>query len=82
MYVLVICVSCRDIASGNNGMEVLFNLLTSTDHNWTKSPELLSVLQPLLMRLCARYYKQFREIKNLGTLQYFVYVHYLFIYIF
>ncbi|XP_028763026.1 malonyl-CoA decarboxylase, mitochondrial isoform X5 [Neltuma alba] len=45
----------KDIATGKNGMEVMFNLLTSTDLEWTKSPELLCVLQPLLMRLCARY---------------------------
>lgn len=48
----------KDIANGKNGMEVMFNLLTSTDHNWTKSTEMLSVLQPLLMRLCARYLLQ------------------------
>ncbi|KAK4284328.1 hypothetical protein QN277_001179 [Acacia crassicarpa] len=48
----------KDITSGKNGMEVMFNLLTSTYHKWTKSPELLSVLEPLLMRLCARYLLQ------------------------
>ncbi|XP_054787267.1 uncharacterized protein LOC129301397 isoform X2 [Prosopis cineraria] len=48
----------KDIANGKNGMEVMFNLLTSTDHKWTKSTEMLSVLQPLLMRLCARYLLQ------------------------
>ncbi|XP_028792818.1 malonyl-CoA decarboxylase, mitochondrial isoform X2 [Neltuma alba] len=48
----------KDIATGKNGMEVMFNLLTSTDLEWTKSPELLCVLQPLLMRLCARYLLQ------------------------
>ncbi|KAI4298742.1 hypothetical protein L6164_032263 [Bauhinia variegata] len=48
----------KDVATGKDGMEVMFNLLTSTDYKWTKSPELLSVLKPPLMRLCARYLLQ------------------------
>ncbi|KAF7811203.1 malonyl-CoA decarboxylase, mitochondrial-like isoform X1 [Senna tora] len=48
----------KDIVTGKNGMEVMFNLLTSKDHKWTKSPELLSVLKPPLMRLCTRYLLQ------------------------
>ena len=46
--------SCRDVATGRDGMEVMLNLLTSTDYKWTNSPELLSILKPTLMRLCAR----------------------------
>ncbi|XP_048132158.1 malonyl-CoA decarboxylase, mitochondrial isoform X2 [Rhodamnia argentea] len=41
-----------------NGMEVMFNLLTTNSYTWTNSPEMLSVLKPLLMRLCARYLLQ------------------------
>lgn len=41
-----------------NGMEVMFNLLTTKDYAWTNSPEMLSVLKPPLMRLCARYLLQ------------------------
>lgn len=36
-------------------MDVMFNLLTSPNHEWTNSDKLLSVLKPPLMRLCARY---------------------------
>jgi len=46
---------CRDIATGENGMDVMFNLLTSTSYKWIHSPELLSALKSPLMRLCARY---------------------------
>ncbi|KAL2341323.1 hypothetical protein Fmac_009263 [Flemingia macrophylla] len=48
----------RDIAMGKNGMDVMFDLLTSTSYKWIHSPELLSVLKPPLMRLCARYLLQ------------------------
>ncbi|XP_057433413.1 uncharacterized protein LOC130726200 isoform X2 [Lotus japonicus] len=48
----------KDIAKGTNGMEVLFNLLTSTSYKWIHSPEILSALKPPLMRLCARYLLQ------------------------
>ncbi|XP_039161450.1 heterodimeric geranylgeranyl pyrophosphate synthase small subunit, chloroplastic [Eucalyptus grandis] len=41
-----------------NGMEVMFNLLTTNDYTWTNSPEMLSVLKPPLMQLCARYLLQ------------------------
>ncbi|KAK2992194.1 hypothetical protein RJ640_005681, partial [Escallonia rubra] len=44
--------------AGKNGMEVMWNLLTSTNHEWTNSPILLSALKPLLLRLCARYLLQ------------------------
>ncbi|XP_056172063.1 uncharacterized protein LOC115688086 isoform X2 [Syzygium oleosum] len=41
-----------------NGMEVMFNLLTTNDYTWANSPEMVSVLKPPLMRLCARYLLQ------------------------
>ncbi|KAJ0791497.1 putative malonyl-CoA decarboxylase [Helianthus annuus] len=36
-------------------MEVLLHLLTSTNHEWTRSDRLITVLEPILLRLCARY---------------------------
>ncbi|KAK7303343.1 hypothetical protein RJT34_14246 [Clitoria ternatea] len=48
----------KDIAPGKNGMEVMFNLLTSTSYKWIHSPEILSALKIPLMRLCARYLLQ------------------------
>lgn len=36
-------------------MEVLLKLLSSARHEWAKSETLSNTLQPLLMRLCARY---------------------------
>ncbi|PRQ28370.1 putative malonyl-CoA decarboxylase [Rosa chinensis] len=47
-----------EITTGKNSMEVMLNLLTSANHEWTKSDKLLSVLKPPLMRLCARYLLQ------------------------
>lgn len=47
-----------EFTSGKNSMEVLFNLLTSSNHEWTSSDKLLSALKPPLMRLCARYLLQ------------------------
>ncbi|KAK3021935.1 hypothetical protein RJ639_046134, partial [Escallonia herrerae] len=44
--------------AGKNGMEVMWNLLTSTNHEWTNSPILVSALKPPLLRLCARYLLQ------------------------
>lgn len=38
-----------------NGMEVLLHLLTSTNHEWTQSDRLITELEPILLRLCARY---------------------------
>ncbi|KAB1201547.1 Malonyl-CoA decarboxylase, mitochondrial [Morella rubra] len=46
------------IAAGKNGMEVMLNLLTSLHYEWTNSTNLLPVLKPPLMRLCARYLLQ------------------------
>lgn len=48
----------KDIATGKNGMDVMFNLLTSSSYKWIHSPELLSALKPPLMRLCARFLLQ------------------------
>lgn len=39
-------------------IEILYNLLTSSHGEWTKSEHLLSGLQPPLLRLCARYLLQ------------------------
>ncbi|XP_062013553.1 uncharacterized protein LOC133729945 isoform X1 [Rosa rugosa] len=47
-----------EFTTGKNSMEVMLNLLTSANHEWTKSDKLLSVLKPPLMRLCARYLLQ------------------------
>ncbi|CAN4124164.1 unnamed protein product [Withania somnifera] len=44
---------CSDL--GNNGIEVMWNLLTSKNHEWTNSPNLVSALRTPMMRLCARY---------------------------
>lgn len=44
-----------EFGTGKNGMEVMLSLLTSTNHEWTNSDRLLSVLKAPLMRLCARY---------------------------
>ncbi|XP_059437756.1 uncharacterized protein LOC132170695 isoform X2 [Corylus avellana] len=50
--------SSAGIAAGKSGMEVMLNLLTSTNYEWTNSAELLLVLKPPLMRLCARFLLQ------------------------
>ncbi|XP_050368149.1 uncharacterized protein LOC126786381 [Argentina anserina] len=47
-----------EFTTGKNSMEVMFNLLASANHEWTKSDTLLSALKPPLMRLCARYLLQ------------------------
>ncbi|KAM7506296.1 hypothetical protein LguiB_005200 [Lonicera macranthoides] len=47
-----------EFTAGKNGTEVLWNLLTSTNHEWTNSPRVLLILNPLLLRLCARYLLQ------------------------
>lgn len=41
-----------------NGMEALLNLLSQKNCEWTSSPRMLSVLEPILTRLCARYLLQ------------------------
>ncbi|KAJ6893129.1 malonyl-CoA decarboxylase [Populus alba x Populus x berolinensis] len=46
--------SAPGTCAGKKGMEVMLNLLTSTNYEWTSSAELLSALKPPLMRLCAR----------------------------
>ncbi|VVB07777.1 unnamed protein product [Arabis nemorensis] len=47
-----------DSSSGDHGMEVLLNLLSVTNCDWATSPRILPVLEPILMRLCARYLLQ------------------------
>ncbi|XP_023636175.1 malonyl-CoA decarboxylase, mitochondrial isoform X2 [Capsella rubella] len=47
-----------DSSPGSNGMEVLLNLLSAKDCDWATSARLLPVLEPILMRLCARYLLQ------------------------
>ncbi|KAA8520133.1 hypothetical protein F0562_014389 [Nyssa sinensis] len=44
--------------AGKNGMEVMWNLLTSTNYEWINSDRLVSVLKIPLMRLCARFLLQ------------------------
>ncbi|XP_024467512.1 uncharacterized protein LOC7484292 isoform X2 [Populus trichocarpa] len=50
--------SAPETCAGKNGMEVMLNLLTATNYEWTSSAELVSALKPPLMRLCARYLLQ------------------------
>ncbi|XP_057975140.1 uncharacterized protein LOC131162546 isoform X2 [Malania oleifera] len=50
--------SSVESVAGKNGMEVMWNLLTSTNYEWTNSDGLLPVLKTPLMRLCARYLLQ------------------------
>ncbi|KAL2495435.1 malonyl-CoA decarboxylase family protein [Forsythia ovata] len=47
-----------ELATGKNGMEVMWNLLASANHEWTNSAKLMSALSTPLMRLCARYLLQ------------------------
>ncbi|KAL1211082.1 hypothetical protein V5N11_018491 [Cardamine amara subsp. amara] len=47
-----------DSSSGGNGMEVLLNLISVKNCEWATSPRILPVLEPILMRLCARYLLQ------------------------
>ncbi|XP_051135743.1 uncharacterized protein LOC127254591 isoform X2 [Andrographis paniculata] len=47
-----------EFSNGKTGMEALWNLLSSTKHEWMKSEKLLLVLRAPLMRLCARYLYQ------------------------
>lgn len=41
-------------------MEVLLNLLSAKNCDWATSPRILPVLEPILMRLCARYVHSWR----------------------
>ncbi|KAJ0082925.1 hypothetical protein Patl1_09923 [Pistacia atlantica] len=50
--------NCREPVAGRNGTEVMLNLLTSRNHEWSNSDKLLSVLKAPLLRLCARYLLQ------------------------
>ncbi|XP_050232336.1 uncharacterized protein LOC126681017 isoform X2 [Mercurialis annua] len=48
----------RELFPGKNGMEVMLQLLSSTNYGWNKSDELVTALKPPLMRLCTRYLLQ------------------------
>ncbi|KAK9706368.1 hypothetical protein RND81_07G119600 [Saponaria officinalis] len=50
--------AARDSMSGRNGMEVMLNLLTSPNHEWSESDQISVILKRILMRLCARYLLQ------------------------
>ncbi|KAK6133233.1 hypothetical protein DH2020_032994 [Rehmannia glutinosa] len=50
--------AAEEFTSGKTGMEVMWNLLSSTSHQWTNSEKLSLVLRAPLMRLCARYLLQ------------------------
>ncbi|XP_075481497.1 uncharacterized protein LOC142522204 isoform X1 [Primulina tabacum] len=45
----------KEFTSGKNGMEVMRNLLSTTDYEWVNSISLTVALQIPLTRLCARY---------------------------
>ncbi|TYK12302.1 malonyl-CoA decarboxylase [Cucumis melo var. makuwa] len=51
----VLIESSQDFVTGTSGMEVMFRLLTLSNHEWISSTKLLSALKQPLMRLCARY---------------------------
>ncbi|KAH0459210.1 hypothetical protein IEQ34_012024 [Dendrobium chrysotoxum] len=51
----MICESGKALADGNSGIEILYNILSSTNSEWSKSDCLLSALKRPLMRLCIRY---------------------------
>ncbi|CAI0625939.1 unnamed protein product [Linum tenue] len=48
----------RETYAGKSGAEVMLNMLTSTNYDWSSNAEMLSALKPPLMRLCARYLLQ------------------------
>ncbi|XP_044496148.1 malonyl-CoA decarboxylase, mitochondrial isoform X2 [Mangifera indica] len=48
----------EESVAGRNGTDILLNLLTSRNHEWSNSDKLLSVLKAPLLRLCARYLLQ------------------------
>ncbi|KAL9243493.1 hypothetical protein vseg_017372 [Gypsophila vaccaria] len=48
----------RDSTLGRSGMEVMLNLLKSSNHEWSESDQISVVLKRILMRLCARYLLQ------------------------
>ncbi|BBN08147.1 malonyl-CoA decarboxylase [Marchantia polymorpha subsp. ruderalis] len=47
--------ACGKDKESISGMQILHDLLTSSDHEWAKSAKLVEVLRAPLMRLCARY---------------------------
>lgn len=44
-----------ELSGGKNAMQIMWDLLTSADHEWVKSERMVLVLKAPLMRLCARY---------------------------
>ncbi|GER56296.1 malonyl-CoA decarboxylase family protein [Striga asiatica] len=50
--------AAEEVTTGKTGMEVMRDLLSSADHQWTKSDKLSIALKNPLMRLCARYLLQ------------------------
>ncbi|XP_020578301.1 malonyl-CoA decarboxylase, mitochondrial isoform X2 [Phalaenopsis equestris] len=50
----LICDSGKVFDDGKSGTKILFNILSSTDSEWSKSDCLLSALKRPLMRLCVR----------------------------
>ncbi|CAA0825160.1 malonyl-CoA decarboxylase family protein [Striga hermonthica] len=54
----VLLEATEEVTTGKTGMEVLRDLLSSPDHQWTKSDKLTIALKIPLMRLCARYLLQ------------------------
>lgn len=44
-----------DTTKDGNALVLLLSLLTSPLHEWTKSEQIQKALQPILLRLCARY---------------------------
>ncbi|TMW88588.1 hypothetical protein EJD97_018360 [Solanum chilense] len=46
---------------GSSGIEVMWNVLTSKNHEWTNSPNVVSALRSPMMRLCAKYLMKEKE---------------------
>lgn len=59
---------CSDSSSGSNGIEVLLSFLTQKNCDWATSPRILPVLEPILMRLCARYVHYWSVMVNISSL--------------
>lgn len=47
-----------ELSNGENAMQIMWDLLTSSNYEWVKSETIVSVLEAPLMRLCARYLLQ------------------------
>lgn len=51
----MICDSGKVLTDGHSGIEILYNILSSTNSEWNKSDFLMIALKRPLMRLCVRY---------------------------